>query len=140
MAAKTGAKKTVEAYIAAQPEGAQAILERVRSTLQKALPKAEEIISYSIPAFRLPGGVVIFFAGWKEHFSIYPATERVVASFRSEIAGYERSKGTIRFPYSEKPPLALIARIAKVRAAEVEERARSKTAKKKKAGKASRKR
>src|SRR5262245_8706096 len=118
--------KSVEEYIGAHPVGVQPILQRVRSTIRKAVPRAEEVISYQIPAYRLPAGVVIYFAGWKQHFSLYPATDRLVAAFRDELAPYEISKGTIRFPLSQRVPVTLIARIAKFRAREAKERARAK--------------
>ena len=105
--------KSVDDYIAAQPESAQDILQRVRSTIRKALPTAEEGISYKIPAFKLGGKVVLYFAGWKQHYSLYPCGARLVASFKDELAPYEvNHKGTIRFPLSEPVPVKLIARIA----------------------------
>jgi uncharacterized protein YdhG (YjbR/CyaY superfamily) len=120
--------KSVDAYIAAQPEEVQRVLDRVRGTICKALPAAEEVISYQIPACRLPGGLVIYFAGWKRHYSLYPATAPLVAAFREELAPYELSKGTIRFPLSQPVPLKLIERIAKFRAKEVAEHAKAKAA------------
>ncbi len=108
----------VDEYISAQPETAQVVLQLVRSTLRKALPGAEEVISYKIPAYRLHGGIVLYFAGWKQHYSLYPAGERMVAAFKDQLASYKVSKGTIRFPLSEPVPVKLIERIAKFRAAE----------------------
>ncbi len=117
--AKT-AFQSVDEYIASRPEAARGVLEQVRGAVRKALPHAEEVISYQIPAYRLPGGVALFFAGWKRHYSLYPANERVVAAFRDELEPYEvNDKGTIRFPLSEPVPLKLIIRIAKFRAKEV---------------------
>lgn len=116
--AKTGFQ-SVDEYIAAQPEAARCVLEQVRQTIRKVLPGAEEVISYQIPAFRLPGGTVIYFAGWKKHYSLYPATGTLVAAFEKELARYELSKGTIRFPLAEPVPVELIAEIAKHRATEV---------------------
>jgi uncharacterized protein YdhG (YjbR/CyaY superfamily) len=118
--------KTVDDYIALQPEATQRVLERVRATLRKALPRAEEVISYQIPAYKLPGGAVIYFAGWKQHYSLYPATARVVETFEKELAPYSVSRGTIRFPLAEPVPLRLIERIAKLRAKEVAELERAK--------------
>jgi uncharacterized protein YdhG (YjbR/CyaY superfamily) len=110
---------SVDDYIAAQPEAARASLRAVRAAIRSAIPEAEEVISYKIPAYRLPGGVVIFFAGWKKHYALYPATERVVSTLAKELAPYDVEKGTIRFPFGGSIPVALIARIAKLRAAEV---------------------
>lgn len=120
--------QSVDEYIASQPKSVQATLKRVRSTIRKALPKAEEVISYQIPAYRLPGGIVLFFAGWKQHYSIYPAIGGVVAAFQHELAPYQISKGTIRFPLSEPVPTKLIGRIAKFRAKAVAEREKAKAA------------
>jgi uncharacterized protein YdhG (YjbR/CyaY superfamily) len=120
--------KSVDEYIASQPAAVQGILGRVRSTIREALPGAEEVISYQIPAYKLRGGRVLYFAGWKQHYSLYPAGERLVAAFRDELASYEVNKGTIRFPLSQPVPVKLIGRIAKFRAKEVAEREKAKTA------------
>jgi uncharacterized protein YdhG (YjbR/CyaY superfamily) len=110
---------SVDEYIAAHPDEVQAVLQRVRGIIRKAVPAAEEMISYQIPAYKLPGGALLWFAGWKQHFSLYPATRRVVAEFKSELAPYKVSKGTIRFPLSQPVPVKLIERIARFRAKEV---------------------
>ena len=120
--------KSVDEYIASQPEAAQGVLELVRDTLRKALPGAEEVTSYEIPAFKVGGTPVIYFAGWKEHYSLYPVTEKTQAAFKNELARYKVSKGTVRFPLSERIPVALIGKIAKFRAKEVSERAKAKAA------------
>jgi uncharacterized protein YdhG (YjbR/CyaY superfamily) len=122
--------KSVDDYIAAQPQALQRVLGRVRSTIRAALPRAEEAISYQIPAYKLGGRAVIYFAGWKQHYSLYPAGERLVAAFKQELAGYTISKGTIRFPLDAPVPVKLIARIARFRAGEQAERAKAKAAKK----------
>ncbi|MEK7426834.1 MAG: DUF1801 domain-containing protein [Actinomycetota bacterium] len=125
--AKT-AFRSVDEYIATHPQDVQAILQRVRSTIREAVPDAEEAISYQIPAYKLHGGTVIFFAGWKQHFSLYPATDGVVETFRDELSPYQVSKGTIRFPLSQPVPVKLIEGIAKCRAKEATEHARAKQA------------
>src|SRR5262245_49966814 len=124
--------KSVDEYIASQPEAVQGVLQRVRSTIRKAVPGAEEVISYKIPMYKLHGARVLFFAGWKRHYSLYPAGDRLVAAFKDELAAYEVDKGTIRFPLSEPVPVKLIERIAKFRANEVAERAKKKAAASKK--------
>ncbi|MEO7648871.1 MAG: DUF1801 domain-containing protein [Bryobacteraceae bacterium] len=124
--------QSVDEYIAAQPEAVQGVLERVRSTIRKAVPDAAEGISYQIPAYKLPGGAVIYFAGWKQHFSLYPASDPLVAAFQDDLAPYEISTGTIRFPLSKPAPVRLIGRIAKFRAKEVAEREREKASASKK--------
>jgi uncharacterized protein YdhG (YjbR/CyaY superfamily) len=116
--------KSVDAYIAAFPKPVRTVLDRVRSTINQALPGAEETISYGIPAFRLHGRIVVYFAGWKDHYSIYPLNKRIEAALAKELARYEISgRGTVRFPLSGAVPVRLIQRIAKFRAKEVEEAA-----------------
>ena len=114
--------KSVDEYLTSQPEAVRAILGRVRSTIRKAVPRAEEGISYQMPAYTLHDQPVLYFAGWKQHYSLYPATDRIVAAFREELAPYEVKKGTIRFPLCEPVPVKLIGRIAKFRAQEIAER------------------
>ncbi len=75
---------------------------------------------------------MVYFAGWKQHYSLYPATGRLVAALKDDLAPYEVSKGTIRFPLSEAVPVKLIGRIAKFLAQEAARRARPKLAKSKK--------
>ena len=124
--------KSVDEYIATHPENVQAVLRRVRGTIRKAVPSAEEVISYQIPAYKLQGTAVIYFAGWKEHYSLYPASERMVKAFKDELAPYEvNGKGTIRFPLSEPVPVTLIAGIAKFRAREAAQREKARAAAKK---------
>jgi len=120
--------KSVDDYIASQPEAVQGILRRVRSTIRKAVPLAREGISYQMPTYTLYGGRWLYFAVWKQHYSIYAATEQVVSAFQKELARYEVDKGTIRFPLSEPVPVKLIGRIAKFRAKEVAEREKAKGA------------
>jgi uncharacterized protein YdhG (YjbR/CyaY superfamily) len=114
--------KSVNEYIASQPEPARRVLKRVRSAIRKAVPRAEEVISYKIPTYKLHGRPVLYFAGWQQHYSLYPATRHVVAAFTNDLAPYEVSKGTIRFPLSKPVPVRLIERIAKRRAKEIAER------------------
>src|SRR5688572_14091256 len=108
--------KSVNEYIASKPKEARVVLERVRRAIRKAVPAAEEGLSYQMPAYTLDGVPVLYFAGWKQHYSIYPASEALVAAFTRELAPYERSKGTIRMPLSEPVPVDLIGRIARFRA------------------------
>jgi uncharacterized protein YdhG (YjbR/CyaY superfamily) len=118
--------KSVDRYIAAQPKSVQGLLERVRSTIRKALPEAEEVISYKMPTYKLHGAPVLYFAGWRQHYSLYAATDHVIAEFKDDLAPYEVNKGTIRFPLSQPVPVKLIGRIAKFRAKEVAEREKAK--------------
>ena len=113
--------KNVREYIASHPPPVRRALTRVRSAVRKGMPDAEEAISYQIPAYKIDGHAVLYFAGWKEHYSLYPSTRRMIATFKDDLARYQVSKGTIRFPLSEPVPAALIAAIAKFRATEVRE-------------------
>ena len=100
----------------------QGILARVRNAIRKAVPLAQEVVSYNIPTYKLDSGPVLYFAGWKRHYSLYPANDVLVAAFKDELASYEIAKGTIRFPLSRPVPVKLIERIAKFRAKEVARR------------------
>jgi uncharacterized protein YdhG (YjbR/CyaY superfamily) len=117
------AYRSVDDYLAAQPAAARPILARVRGAIRRALPGADETISYGIPTFKLHGRAVLYFAGWKAHYSIYPSSAAIVAAFKEELAPYRIEKGTIRFPLSARVPVRLIAGIAKLRAQEAGARA-----------------
>src|ERR1700741_686089 len=99
--------KSVDDYIAAQPEAAQRVLTRVRRIVRKAVPDADEGISYQIPAYKLNGRTLMFFAGWKEHFSLYPLNTRIAKAFKKDLAGYQTSKGTIKIPLAATFPAKL---------------------------------
>jgi uncharacterized protein YdhG (YjbR/CyaY superfamily) len=128
MKADQASPKNIDAYIAGFPRDVQRILKRVRGTIRKAMPGAEEVISYRIPAYKLHGRTVLYFAGWKRHYSLYPYNARVAAAFRDDVASYEVSKGTIRFPLGEPVPLKLIEGIARFRAREAAGGGRAKAA------------
>jgi uncharacterized protein YdhG (YjbR/CyaY superfamily) len=110
--------RSVDEYIAAQPEAARGVLKRVRGAIRKGAPTAVETISYHIPTYKMPGGRLLYFAGWKRHYSLYPVTGSLLAEFKEELAVYEVAKGTIRFPLAAPVPSKLIERIAKFRAGE----------------------
>ena len=111
--------KSVTDYIASKPKSVQTVLRRVRAAIRAAAPEAEEAISYQIPTYKLDGVYLIYFAGWKEHYSLYPAREELVRAFGDELAGRHVSKGTIRFPFSENVPVDLIERIVRFRAGQI---------------------
>jgi uncharacterized protein YdhG (YjbR/CyaY superfamily) len=120
--------KSVDQYIATHPKDVRAILQRVRGAIRKAVPGAEETISYQIPTYKLDGAYVVYFAGWKQHYSLYPVTDYLVAAMKEDLAPYKISKGTIRFPLSEPVPVKLIERIAKFLVKESTRRAMAKRA------------
>lgn len=132
MASKRAKKRpgSVTEYIASKPKEVRVVLERVRRAIRKAVPAAEEGLSYQIPVYKLNGVAVLYFAGWKAHLSLYPASDALVAEFARELAPYERSKGTIRLPFSEPVPERLIERIARFRAKQLTAREKGKAARK----------
>lgn len=113
MAAARVKPESIDQYIAARPPQVRAILRKLRSTIQRAAPEAEEIISYRIPAFRLHG-IVIFFAAFKNHIGVFPPI-RGDAKLQAAVAKYAGPKGNLKFPLDARIPYALIARIAKFR-------------------------
>lgn len=123
--------KTVNEYIASKPKNVQTVLKLVRDAIRKAVPEAEELISYQIPMYKMNGGPVLYFAGWKEHYSLYPLGDALAAEFKKELAAYEMSKGTIRLPLSEAVPVKLIERIAKFRVQQLTAREKAKGSRKK---------
>jgi uncharacterized protein YdhG (YjbR/CyaY superfamily) len=108
------APRTIDEYIAGFPGDVQKILKKIRVTIRKAAPGAEETISYRIPAFKLHG-MLIFFAAYPHHVGLYPAP-RGAPEFKKELSSYEGGKGTIRFPLDKPVPFHLISRIVKYRA------------------------
>jgi uncharacterized protein YdhG (YjbR/CyaY superfamily) len=119
--------KSVDDYIAAQPPEVRPVLEQVRAAIRKAIPRSEEVISYQIPAYRIDGQTAIFFAGFKEHFSLYPIAGAAVDAFEKELAPYEvNNKGTVRFPLGGKVPVRLIGKLARFKAKEAKEAAKAK--------------
>ena len=126
------AQTSVDEYLALQPKAVQGILEQVRDAIRAAVPRAEELISYQIPAYKLDGEVVLYFAGWKEHYSLYPVSPELLEAFKDELGDCKISKATIQFPLSRAVPVRLIGRIAKFRAKEAVERGKRKAARVKK--------
>jgi uncharacterized protein YdhG (YjbR/CyaY superfamily) len=119
---------SVSEYIAAKPKEVRVALEQVRRAIRTALPAAEEGLAYQLPVYTLQGVPVLLFAGWKAHYSLYPATDALVAAFARELAPYDRSKGTIRMPLSEPVPVRLIERIARFHARQLTTRGKGKGA------------
>lgn len=122
--------RSVNQYIASKPKDVRVVLERVRGAIRTAVPAAVEAISYQMPVYTLDGVAVLYFAGWKHHYSLYPASDALAAAFRFELARYQRSRGTVRFPLSEPVPVRLIKRIARFRAEELTKRDKGKGARK----------
>lgn len=118
------AARDIDEYIEGFPPDVQKILQKIRLTIRKEAPDAEEAIKYQIPAFVLHGNL-IFFAGFKNHVSVYPAP-RGDEKFKKELSAYEGGKGTVRFPLDKPVPFDLIRRIVKLRIAKNSESAKAK--------------
>jgi uncharacterized protein YdhG (YjbR/CyaY superfamily) len=114
---KPGVPESVDEYIAGQPEAIRAKLEQVRATIRKAVPEAVECIGYRMPGYKLHGKPLLYFAGFKGHYSLFAASGTFFASLEEELRGYEVSKGTVHFSLTKPVPVKLIGRIAKLRAA-----------------------
>lgn len=107
--------RTVDEYLAALGPDQRAALERLRGILRAALPRGEECISYQVPAFRLDGRVIVYYAAASRHCSFFPGA--VVEQFAKELEGFDTSKGTIRFQPDHPLPAALVRKIVKARLA-----------------------
>jgi uncharacterized protein YdhG (YjbR/CyaY superfamily) len=116
--------KSVDEYISWFPEEDQKLLEQVRTAIQEAAPQAEEIISYSMPGYRL-NGVLVWFGGYANHIGFYPHGA-TMEKFKKELAGYKQTKGSIRFPINEPIPITLIKKMVNLRVKEHLERAKVK--------------
>lgn len=108
--------KNIEEYIAGFPKAIQELLEQLRAIIKKAAPQAEEIISYGMPAFKM-NGMLVYFAAHTKHIGFYPVSS-AIAEFKKELAVYQWSKGTIRFPIDKPLPIRLITKIVKFRVTE----------------------
>ena len=109
--------KSVDEYIAAQPEAVRPTLEQVRAAIRRAVPDAVEGIGYRIPGYQLHGKPMLYFAGFQKHYSLFAASGTFFAALEEELRGYELRKGTVHFPLTQPVPVKLISRIAKLRAA-----------------------
>ncbi|EMK12530.1 iron chaperone [Leptospira kirschneri] len=117
--------KNIDEYINLFPEDVQDKLRKLRSTIRKAAPNAEEKISYQMPVFALNGNLV-YFAAYKKHIGFYP-TSSGIKKFQSELNEYKTSKGTVQFPMDQPLPLRLIAKIVKYRIKENTQTKKSKS-------------
>jgi uncharacterized protein YdhG (YjbR/CyaY superfamily) len=118
---------TIDEFIADFPAPVQKILTRLRETIRKVAPEAEEAINYGIPTFKM-GGNLVHFGCYAKHIGFYPSPSAIIA-FRKELKPFKCSKGTVQFPLDKPLPLDLVRRMVKFRVAEV--LAKKTTAKKK---------
>lgn len=113
---KPGVPKSVDEYIASQPEAIRPKLEQLRTTIKKAVPEAVECIGYRMPGYKLLGKPMLYFAAFKQHYSLFAASGTFFAALEDELGSYRHSKGTVHFPLTEPVPVKLVGRIAKLRA------------------------
>jgi uncharacterized protein YdhG (YjbR/CyaY superfamily) len=115
---------TIDEYIAAQDDDRKPALQQFRKIIKAAAPKAEEVISYGMPAFK-QGSVLVYFAAMKEHYGFYP-TSTPIEIFKDKLRSYKTSKGAIQFPVDKPLPQKLITEIVKYRLKEVAENEKQK--------------
>ena len=115
---------SVEEYLADLPPEQRAVLEKVRRTIKAAAPGATEQISYLMPGFKVQGRFVVWFAAFKDHYSVYPASEAVKEALGDKLTPYLSGKGTIRFEWDRPLPVTLVKHVVKERVRENAGRAR----------------
>lgn len=108
----------LRAYFAALPPVTRRELKKIRAAILSVAPDATDVIAYSIPGFRLDGRILIYYAAWKNHTSIYPLSAGMRRAHAAELKKYKTSKGTVQFPLTEPIPSAFIKRLVKTRLAE----------------------
>lgn len=111
--------KDMDEYIAPFPENTRIILGKLRSTIKKAAPGAQIVISYGIPVFKI-GKILVYFTAYENHIGFY-LTASGIEAFKEELAAWQGGKGSVRFPINKPLPLKLIAEIVAFRAAEIRE-------------------
>ena len=114
----TGKPQTIDKYLAALPDDKRAALENLRKTIKAVVPRAEECISYGLPAFRLGEKVLVGFGATGKHCAFYPMSASTVAAHADELTKYQTSKGTIRFQADRPLPAGLVRKLVKARVAE----------------------
>jgi uncharacterized protein YdhG (YjbR/CyaY superfamily) len=110
---------TIDEYVASFPEDLQAVLEKMRHTVRQVAPEAVETIAYQMPAFKLNGLSLVYFAAFKDHIGFYPLPSGTEA-FKKELSAYKGGKGSVRFPLSKPIPYNLVKKIVTYRVKEIQ--------------------
>jgi uncharacterized protein YdhG (YjbR/CyaY superfamily) len=110
--------KSIDDYLSRLSEDKREALQKIRKAVRAAAPRAEECISYQLPAFRLDGRMLVWFGAASQHCSFYPGAEPIRAH-RRDLEGYDTSKGTVRFPVDRPLPAALVRKLVQARIAEL---------------------
>jgi uncharacterized protein YdhG (YjbR/CyaY superfamily) len=118
MTANSKKPATIDAYLAAVADDKRATLQKLRQTILKIIPRAEECVSYNIPAFRLDGAVVAGFLATAKGYSYFPFSGSTLTTLASDVAGYSQTKGALHFDDAKPLPVALVRKLIKARIAE----------------------
>jgi uncharacterized protein YdhG (YjbR/CyaY superfamily) len=118
MASAKRKPRTIDEYLTQVQVDQRAALEKLRQAIHAVVPKAEECISYGIPALRLNGRLLVFFGAWANHCAFYPGSSATLKNFRNKLRDFQASKGTIRFSARKPLPAALVKKLVKARIAE----------------------
>jgi uncharacterized protein YdhG (YjbR/CyaY superfamily) len=127
---KAQAPLSVDAYLEALPAAQRPLLVKIRAAIKSAAPKAEEVISYQMPAYKYHG-MLVYFAAFKDHCSLFPASKRVITVFADELKAFKTFGGTIQFSTEHPLPIKLLKQIVQYRVKENEEKKAMKQAGKK---------
>ena len=114
----------IRKYLATLPPAQRRVLKKLGDTLRAAAPGSVDAWSYKIPALRLDGRILLWYAAWAEHVSMYPVGPALLAAYKIDVKGRKTAKGTLQFPIDEPLPLALIKRVVKARIAQLRARAK----------------
>jgi uncharacterized protein YdhG (YjbR/CyaY superfamily) len=117
--------RPIDEYIASCPPGVRPVLQSLRRAVHEEAPDAVEVISYRMPAFKVEGRILIYFAAWKKHIGIYPPVSEA-APFKQQLARYEGPKGNLQLPLDEPMPMTLVRKVVRFRAKECHAAARAK--------------
>jgi uncharacterized protein YdhG (YjbR/CyaY superfamily) len=119
----SGKPTTLDEYLATLSDEQRATVEKMRATIMAVAPDAEAVFSYNMPGFVLHGEPLAWVAAWKKHYSMYPLTQTMIEAYGDDLAAYEMSKGTVKFPAKADVPYALVRKLVGMRAGELGARA-----------------